>query len=77
MFADTVWSFLKDDADFNDLVQSAPQPQPHPTKALSCHWKQGPKKSLATKVRFFGLLENSLVKMSQATAELSRMAALE
>jgi hypothetical protein len=77
VFPDTVWSFLKSDGDFNDLVQSAPQPQPHPTKALSCHWKQPPKKSLAMNVQFFDLLENSLVKMSQATAELSRVAALE
>jgi hypothetical protein len=74
---DTVWSFLKTDVDFNGLVQSAPQPQPHPTKALSCHWKQPPKKGLATHLQFFGLLENSLGKMSQATAELSRAAALE
>jgi hypothetical protein len=73
----TVWSFLKSEADFNNLVQSAPQPQPHPAKALSCHWKQAPKKSLATNLQFFDLLENSLVKMSQANAELSRLAATE
>lgn len=74
----TVWSFLKSDPDFNDLMQSAPQPQPNPTKALSCHWKQPPpKRNLATNLQFFRLLENNLGKMSEATAELSHVVALQ
>jgi hypothetical protein len=79
LIPDTVWAFLKNDStSFNDLVQAAPEPKPHSGKLLSCRWKQlPPKQTLAAHAQFFHALENSLGKMSQANAELSRVAAIE
>jgi hypothetical protein len=72
---DTVWNYVKKDPSFSDIVQAAPEPTKEPPRVFSCHLTQAPKLKTEARIKFLNSLDDSLIRMSQATAELSRLSA--